>query len=199
MHGILEWGYFVMSIAVNRPLAALLVVGAGAFALAALTLWPSRGGPEQARADTSAQAEAISDGHVTWEEYESAIWRAFECVQAAGGEPMAEPHLNAAGTNLTYAFFSDGDTASAAAIPCMEENSMHIEQIWASQNQPSADTLAAAERAMRECLVTGGYGQTEVAGAVSFTTFEGRDDGGTYFDCVRKVSIDHKVGWWLGD
>lgn len=187
-----------MSITRNRTVAGMLVV-CGAVAILAYSLWLAPGGPESARAEPNAQAEALSDGHVTWEEYESAIWRAFTCIEAAGWEPMAEPHLNAAGTSLTYAFFSNGHNASAVAIPCMEQHSMHIELIWAEQNQPTAEALASAEAAMKRCLVNGGYEPSEVTEASSFTILQGRDDGGTYSDCVRKVSIDFKVGWWAGD
>jgi hypothetical protein len=194
----MEWRNFVMSIARNRKLIGMLALGA-ALSLILLALWPSGDRAGGARAETNPQAEALSDGHVTWEEYESAIWRAFECVRAAGGEPMAAPHLNAAGTSLTYSFFSDESGASDVAIPCMEEHSMHVEQIWAGQNQPSAETLAAAETAMKECLVTGGYEQSEVADAPSFTVLQGRADSGTFSACVRRVSIDYKVGWWAGD
>ncbi|MGE3073476.1 MAG: hypothetical protein AB7N24_05230 [Dehalococcoidia bacterium] len=190
-----------MPIAINRPLAGILVAAAGgALVLAALALWPSGSGPEQARAQADPQAEAASDGHISWEEYESAVWRAFECIEDAGFEPMAEPHLNAAGTNLAYAFFAnDGAGGGKAVLSCQEDNSMYVEQLWAHQNQPSAETRAVAEAAMDECLVTGGYDAAEVSAAEFFSAFEGRDDGGTYFECLRQVSIDYRVGWWAGD
>ncbi len=146
------------------------------------------------------QAAALADGYVTWDEYESSVWAAFTCIKDAGFEPLSEPHLNAVGNNLIYSFRAGGPGGTSRVfIPCMEQNSMLVEQIWAGQIRPSVEVLEAAESAMRGCLVAGGYDAAEVESAPSFTDFQGRDDGGAFSTCVREVSIEHKVGWWAGD
>lgn len=183
----------------SRLLAGLVAAGI-IFSLAVVVIWQAQGGASDARAATNAQAAAAADGQITWAEYESAIWGAFECVKASGLTPMAEPHLNAEGTRLTYAFFAhEGEGKRGVGVNCMEEHSMLVEQLWAAQQRPSAETVAAATSAMDRCLVDGGYDEAEVAAAASFTAFEGRADGGAYFDCVRAVSIEYRVGWWAGD
>jgi hypothetical protein len=80
---------------------------------------------------------------------------------------------------------------------CILYHSTLVEITWVRQNRPSAQTLAAAEAALRECLVAGGANEAEVYAAESFMVFAGHYQH--FGQCLRQVSIEFKVGWYAGD
>ena len=163
--------------------------GAGAASSTSSTDGTSYIGPENV---SSAQAAAVADGDVTYEEYEAAIHAAFECMVAKGWEVRMPPTPDATGLYLTYGFISDGSQRTEASMECLREHSMLVEMKWAAANTPTEADQLAARQATEACLVAGGFAPELIASAQRPDALIDHD-AATFFRCANASASEFGI------
>jgi hypothetical protein len=101
------------------------------------------------------QRVLLSDGVLTFSEYEAAILEMARCVRAAGGQlELGEPRLNRRGL-YTYSPswpVSSPSGTEATIRECIEENLSLVSLLWAEVVTVPEQELRAAMGEMRNCL-----------------------------------------------
>jgi len=147
---------------------------------------------------SEAQSDALADGYVTREEYETAIRAAFACIRDAGQAPKREPYWDASGLRLQYEFWAD-DEDSGTWLECQAAHSMLVDVTWSIQTVPSEAQAEAAWTALQRCLLDGGA-PPEVAAASSHADLaeaSARAGLGALFSrCGRSVAAEFGIPGW---
>ena len=107
------------------------------------------------------QRELLSDGRLTYEEYERAVLATVQCVKDNGIEIAKEIH-SAPGKRIAFEFVggtTEDERARASAVyeDCYREFEETVDLVWAEQNAPDEKTLELARDALAQCLRAGGY------------------------------------------
>lgn len=158
---------------------------------------PVRNRPEDV---SGAQAAALADGVVTWEEYAAAVHANTECIRAKG-IPVSDPQLLPGKVlNGTAGPFSTEDEMNRAGpkiLDCNAENLNAVATRWATQNAPSPETLDAARSALRECLSKAGVGVAVSGGRDDFVGATVNHPG-EFSTCAGKVSDEFQIAHFGG-
>ncbi len=135
----------------HRAMAALLCAVAVAGCTVAPSEAPSSTLPEGL---PPFQREILSDGVVTFAEYERAVFRTVQCLRELGYE-VDGPELGARGLFYDY-WVTVGPEGSAATSEaqdrCDEEYLRSVAFAWARQNELTGAELEAELERLRACL-----------------------------------------------
>jgi hypothetical protein len=112
------------------------------------------------------QQSLLSDGLLTYPEYESAVLATVQCLRDRGISIITEPHT-APGGVLVFEFGGstqfageaadrENEAARLAYEACYHEHQNVVDLAWARQTQVDERTLAEARSALRECLEEAG-------------------------------------------
>lgn len=134
--------------------------------------------------DSSAfQRALLSDGVLTYAEYETAVLATVQCLRDRGVSIVTEPHA-APGNVIAFEFggstqFSgeasdrENEEARLAYEDCYHEHQDVVDLAWARQNQVDQRTLEGARAALRRCLHEAGIeGVPENAKGRDFQPFQ---------------------------
>lgn len=98
---------------------------------------------------------ALSDGNVTFAEYDAATQRVVACVEAQYGPIIKRVRE----TEISYGFhISEANPAVVAFYDqCRGELLTDVQVAWVTQNSPSEEELQARKQAYAECLSAAGF------------------------------------------
>lgn len=114
------------------------------------------------------QDEALSDGEVTFDEYEAAIHAAADCVRAKGfavtvpgeGRAVIDPAVDPDKLLSFDVHIEDrGVSTGDLVLTCQERWSLRVEQAWMEQLLPSDEVRERAMQAAWECGASRGQQQ----------------------------------------
>lgn len=102
------------------------------------------------------QLEMVSDGEVSFQEYEEAYLAYIQCVVDEGIKLREKPHLDAHG-KYYEAKFSLGSEAELEANKlvlqtCQDRHLLSVLRLWDTANRPSESLIQAANQALVDCL-----------------------------------------------
>ena len=157
---------------------------------------------EQARRDSdSVSLELLSDGFLSFAEYESVVLDYVACVESAGaslGRPLA------AGRLRVYAIEFVSPVTSAAAVReavprCGAPTYDRISRLWSLGNAPSEEVVREARTALANCLRARGQSVPDDPGPEYFANV-GRSSGGTtaMLQCSAIVSDEYGIPYFGG-
>jgi hypothetical protein len=126
-------------------------------------------GPEYAEsarfAAPQGQQAALSDGEVTFEEYETAIAETIACAEAAGVDLEVEPAVGQRPTRIGFKgeTVDEMDAQNAKVEQCKDDHLREVETTWSLQNaHASDDEVQAAFGAVTECMLANGASGPEL-------------------------------------
>ena len=147
-----------------------------------VVVWPGQADLARSEGDLLA-AELLSDGRLSFEEYDR-VTRAFvACVEARGGQlarPLVPGPLQVYAIEFTFPPRAEGDAAAVAAASqaavdaCASPTYARISAIWSQAHQPSPAQLRDAHVKLVDCLRAEGLEIPEAAAA-----------GGSLFPFIR--------------
>ena len=157
---------------------------------------------EQARRDSDlVSLKLLSDGFLSFAEYESVTLEYVACVESAGaslGRPLV------AGKLRVYAieFVSPATSAAAVreAVPrCGAPTYDRISRLWSLGNAPSEEVVREARTALANCLRTRGLSVPDDPGPEYFAN-AGRSSAGTtaMLECSAIVSEEYGIPYFGG-
>jgi hypothetical protein len=107
------------------------------------------------------QSDLLADGVLTSDEYEGAIERSAQCMEAAGLSVTRHP---GAGVGDSTALEVAGDLRAmsleeirSAHINCVETHQGRLGIVWAEMHRPSAEQLAREAQTFDECVTDAGF------------------------------------------
>lgn len=104
------------------------------------------------------QAVALADGVLTREEYDAARDRVAACLEGNGLTVHREPGRGPGGVDEIWAESpATAGNLSDAFRNCYERYQGKLSMVWAEQNRPTSDQLAARERAVDVCMTSKGF------------------------------------------
>ena len=129
------------------------------------------------------QEAALADGVLTREEYEAALDRVAACLEASGLKVIRQPGVGPGGVDgiVTESPASAGDPRDVV-LGCHERHQGKLSMVWAEQNRPTADELAAHASAVDSCMVSKGVTPKPVA-----ELWDKPNERTAYFECLGEV------------
>jgi hypothetical protein len=164
------------------------------------------------------QVDVFADGHVTYDEYEQAMTRAFECQRALGATVSVTGTVEKGGVTRIQYTTTTGGADTAALDDCYTRFAQAVDMYW---QVSSPDALAFQEQraaalmpALRECLTEHGVDWSDdesfhdllakgVRGQQVTEAPEGgselpatvtADDGGPAFNCPLEIGYPDWAG-----
>jgi hypothetical protein len=108
------------------------------------------------RPDTSQADAALSDGHVTFEEYQASAERVLTCADAAGVDADFALRPDLSGKYFGYETVADtpedNEAGDQALDACLAKWGNAIESAWVAQNAITIDRLPAALELFVGCM-----------------------------------------------
>lgn len=119
-------------------------------------------GPELQPAVTAADADALSDGLVTAEEYRAAFDRDVACRVSSGARvvgPVTQDRFGYLGVQMERDGSSEADARAAleAAQTCHRQYLDAVQLAWSRGHGPTPQDYAEARALTSQCLVAAGY------------------------------------------
>jgi len=139
-----------------------------------------------ATVDVSAfQSEILSDGVVTFAEYEAAVTAEIACLELAGLE-VEGPSLSSSGRTLDFAVIATADDRPEKEFEeavdqvidgCHVENSSEVVQAWLRQTTLSEEEIQVAFDDLVGCLTRSDVDVSGITGLQDLSEFLARDSG----------------------
>jgi hypothetical protein len=109
-----------------------------------------------------AQLELLSDGVLTFDEYETAVLATVQCLAEAGVRIVSEPHLDLSGTRYVYQYFAGSNDVEfeeirSTWIECYTLHQAVVDGEWARYTAPPEGRLRDALLALETCLAESGF------------------------------------------
>ncbi len=141
------------------------------------------------------QAAMLADGVITRAEYESASRAAWQCIKNSGvpiGDQVERLDGTLVATVGPFATYEEGAAVQPLIDGCNTRFRDRVALAWFLQNQPSAETLAAARASLGACLRDAGIDVPENAASAEFAAIA---RGGTpeFARCSERVSMQFKL------
>jgi hypothetical protein len=142
---------------------------------------------------TEEQREALSDGELTFAEYEAAATRTVRCLGDAGLQGEAVLDHNSQTYALGARWQSSGDRADdeekrAATERCYANHWNGISQAWTAQSTPTESEIDAARQAMAQCMREGGLDVPVPASSQDILRHQAHE---VYAACARRIAEEH--------
>lgn len=107
------------------------------------------------------QQQLLSDGEVTFSEYEEAVFATMRCLTRAGIW-VSDPMLDAAGSSYRFDFGgayteAEGEEMENTYEKCYREFQDAVDEVWAIQNGPSEEEITVFYERVLECVRAKGF------------------------------------------
>lgn len=135
-------------------------------------------------------ATVLSDGHVSFEEYEAAVFDTVRCLEGAGFTVVG-PDLRFKGKRYVYSALGDADKDPSE---CFGKNQT-IEDAWSLQNLPSEAELNEARSALAQCFRDHGVEVEANPAEGYFQRFAG---SAVHRQCSNEVSEEYGLPFFGG-
>ena len=149
----------------------------------------------------------LSDGVITFAEYESSVLAMAECVTSAGGVfyKTDQPKLNWRGLYTYSTGFPESIPGAQAAVAgCMERHVGLLDLFWKELTNPTEEEEQIAMNDLAECMKSMGL-EKEIPELRRRDDFEmlgpklSEDQRGLYMSCAQRVAAEHALAYFGPD